>query len=252
MPDKMERFTQRARRVMELAQKEAERVGQGVIGTEYLLLGMMREEGGVAGRALREVGLDARRVELLVGQMNTRKVGRSGGKLHLSAGTRRVLRLAVDEAHQRKHRTIGTGHLLIGLLRLNEGGAIDIFKRVGIAPDEVRKEIDRISEQDPLQSAQPSPPLPSSLQKALTEANKRLRIRFVDKTSGKVTSEFEASFPEVRAAIRVLMEALASGRMAQADGKLLEVDDDELSQRIEILLELQDAPDPKDEPKTDS
>ena len=66
MPNKMERFTQRARRVLSLAQEEAERLQHSYIGTEHLLLGLMREEGGVAGRVLRDLGLDPRRVEELV------------------------------------------------------------------------------------------------------------------------------------------------------------------------------------------
>ena len=66
MPNKMERFTQRARRVLSLAQEEAERLQHNYIGTEHLLLGLMREEGGVAGRVLRDLGLEQRRVEELV------------------------------------------------------------------------------------------------------------------------------------------------------------------------------------------
>ena len=65
MPNKMERFTQRARRVLSLAQEEAERLQHNYIGTEHLLLGLIREEGGVAGRVLRELGLEQRRVEEL-------------------------------------------------------------------------------------------------------------------------------------------------------------------------------------------
>ena len=76
MPNKMERFTQRARRVLSLAQEEAERLQHHQIGTEHLLLGLMREEGGVAGRVLRDLGLDLRRVEELV----TRPV--NGGRAH--------------------------------------------------------------------------------------------------------------------------------------------------------------------------
>src|SRR5215216_3587204 len=69
VPNKMERFTQRARRVLSLAQEEAERLQHNYIGTEHLLLGLIREEGGVAGRVLRELGLEQRRVEELVERM---------------------------------------------------------------------------------------------------------------------------------------------------------------------------------------
>ena len=74
MPNnKMERFTQRARRVLSLAQEEAERLRHNYIGTEHLLLGLMREEGGVAGRVLRDLGLEQRRVEELVEELTRRR-----------------------------------------------------------------------------------------------------------------------------------------------------------------------------------
>ena len=84
MPNKMERFTQRARRVLSLAQEEAERLQHNYIGTEHLLLGLIREEGGVAGRVLRELGLEQRRVEELVERMtraSTRTVDYPTGTL---------------------------------------------------------------------------------------------------------------------------------------------------------------------------
>jgi ATP-dependent Clp protease ATP-binding subunit ClpC len=130
----MERFTQRARRVLSLAQEEAERFQHNYIGTEHLLLGLIREEGGVAGRVLRELGLDQRRVEELVERM-TRATARSAMTTpELSPGTKRVLELAVDEARRMGHHYIGTEHLLLGLVRLPEGVAIDILKRLGISP----------------------------------------------------------------------------------------------------------------------
>ena len=91
MPNKMERFTQRARRVLSLAQEEAERLQHGQIGTEHLLLGLMREEGGVAGRVLRDLGLEARRVEDLVNRLTDTGTRTTAGSLELSTGTKKVL-----------------------------------------------------------------------------------------------------------------------------------------------------------------
>src|SRR3990172_1688071 len=89
--DKMERFTQRARRVLSLAHEEAERMHHNYIGTEHLLLGLMREEGGVAGRVLRELGLDTARVKEMVERLTG--IGRQGGgHVELSPGTEQVLR----------------------------------------------------------------------------------------------------------------------------------------------------------------
>jgi ATP-dependent Clp protease ATP-binding subunit ClpC len=151
----MERFTQRARRVLSLAQEEAERLQHNYIGTEHLLLGLIREEGGVAGRVLRELGLEQRRVDELVERM-TRATPRTVGVApELSPGTKRVLELAVDEARRMGHHYIGTEHLLLGLVRLTEGVAIDILKRLGVSPDEVRRQTRRVLQENPVQSPQP-------------------------------------------------------------------------------------------------
>ena len=103
MPDKMQRFTQRARRVLSLAQEEAERMQHSYIGTEHLLLGLMKEDGGVAGRVLKELGLELEEVEQLV-ERNTRSGQRTPfAKINLSPGTKKVLELAVDEARRMGH-----------------------------------------------------------------------------------------------------------------------------------------------------
>lgn len=150
--NKMERFTQRARRVLSLAQEEAERFRHNYIGTEHLLLGLLREEGGVAGRVLRDLGLEQRRVEELVEEL-TRATPRSTGvTAELSPGTKRVLELAVDEARRMGHHYIGTEHLLLGLVRQSDGVAIDVLKRLGVSPEEVRRQTRRVLQESPVQS----------------------------------------------------------------------------------------------------
>ncbi|MBN2471307.1 MAG: ATP-dependent Clp protease ATP-binding subunit [Anaerolineae bacterium] len=141
----MERFTQRARRVLSLAQDEAERMQHSYIGTEHLLMGLIREEGGVAGRVLRDLGLEPRRVEDLVQRM-TRADKRTATdeRLDLSPGTKRVLELAVDEARRMEHHYIGTEHLLLGLVRSGEGVAIDVLKRLGVSPEEIKRHTRRV------------------------------------------------------------------------------------------------------------
>ena len=155
MPNKMERFTQRARRVLSLAQEEAERLQHNYIGTEHLLLGLMREEGGVAGRVLRDLGLDQRRVEELVERLTRATTRTPSTQLDLSPGTKRVLELAVDEARRMGHHYIGTEHLLLGLVRQSEGVAIDVLKRLGVSPEEVRRQTRRVLQESPLQPNQP-------------------------------------------------------------------------------------------------
>ncbi|MGQ9887541.1 MAG: ATP-dependent Clp protease ATP-binding subunit [Aggregatilineales bacterium] len=152
MPNKMERFTQRARRVLSLAQEEAERLQHNYIGTEHLLLGLMREEGGVAGRVLRELGLEQRRVEELVERLTRASTRTPSAQLDLSPGTKRVLELAVDEARRMGHHYIGTEHLLLGLVRQSEGVAIEVLKRLGVSPEEVRRQTRRVLQESPVQS----------------------------------------------------------------------------------------------------
>ena len=139
----MERFTQRARRVLSLAHQEAERMRHNYIGTEHVLLGLIREEGGVAGRVLRELGLEVERVQELVERM----VGTGqykGGKLDLSPGTQQVLEHAVDEARRMGHHYIGTEHLLLGLVRYGEGVALDVLRKMGVTPEQIRRQTRRV------------------------------------------------------------------------------------------------------------
>jgi ATP-dependent Clp protease ATP-binding subunit ClpC len=139
----MERFTQRARRVLSLAHQEAERMHQNYIGTEHLLLGLMKEEGGVAGRVLRELGLDAMRMEEVIiritgtGQVTT-------AKLDLSPGVQRALENAVEEARKMGHHYIGTEHLLLGLVQLGEGVALDVLRKLGVSSEQIRRQTRRV------------------------------------------------------------------------------------------------------------
>ena len=139
----MERFTQRARRVLSLAHQEAERMRQNYIGTEHLLLGLIREDGGVAGRVLRELGLEIERVQEIVERL-TGTGSSPGGKLDLSPGTQQVLEYAVDEARRLGHHYIGTEHLLLGLVRYGEGVANDVLKKLGVTPEQIRRQTRRV------------------------------------------------------------------------------------------------------------
>ncbi|HVO44265.1 MAG TPA: ATP-dependent Clp protease ATP-binding subunit [Aggregatilineales bacterium] len=162
MPNKMERFTQRARRVLSLAQEEAERLQHSYIGTEHLLLGLMREDGGVAGRVLRDLGLDQRRVEDLVERMTRAGQKTANARLDLSPGTKKVLELAVDEARRMGHHYIGTEHLLLGLVRQTDGVAIEVLKRLNVSPEEVRRQTRRVLQESPVQRQGERPPTPQN------------------------------------------------------------------------------------------
>ncbi|MDH3942967.1 MAG: ATP-dependent Clp protease ATP-binding subunit [Anaerolineae bacterium] len=139
----MERLTQRARRVLSLAHQEAERMRHNYIGTEHLLLGLIREEGGVAARVLRELGLEASRVEEIV-QRLTGTGKYKGGKIDLSPGTQQVLEFAFDEAKRLGNHYVSTEHLLLGLVRYGEGIALNVLRKLGVTPEQIRRQTRRV------------------------------------------------------------------------------------------------------------
>jgi ATP-dependent Clp protease ATP-binding subunit ClpC len=113
------------------------------IGTEHLLLGLIREEGGVAGRVLRELGLEAERVQEIIERLTGPGEYR-GGKLDLAPGTQQVLEYAVEEARRMGQHYIGTEHLLLGLVRLNEGVAMDVLRKLGVSAEQIRRQTRRV------------------------------------------------------------------------------------------------------------
>jgi len=135
----MERFTQRARRVLSLAHKEAERMKHAQIGTEHLLMGLLLDQGGIAGQVLRDLGLDIDSV-LTITESITGFGEYSGDALALSRGTQRVLELAVEEARNLSHHYIGVEHILLGLVTYSKGVANDILEQLGLSAEQIRRQ----------------------------------------------------------------------------------------------------------------
>ncbi|MGB9641509.1 MAG: ATP-dependent Clp protease ATP-binding subunit, partial [Anaerolineales bacterium] len=180
----MERFTQRARRVLSLAHQEAERMRHNYIGTEHLLLGLIEEEGGVAGRVLRELGLEPTRVQEMVERMTGMGQYR-GDKLDLSPGTQQVLEYAVDEARRMGHHYIGTEHLLLGLIRHNEGIAMDVLRKMGITAEQIRRQTHRVLQESSL----PRPSQNAEQQKATKpESSQKPKTPLVDQLATDLTT----------------------------------------------------------------
>ncbi len=144
MSSKLDRFTQRARRVLALAQEEAERLNHTYIGTEHLLLGLVKEENGIAGQVLRRLGVTPQKVEEMVLRMSGPGRRTPHSKPDLTPRIRRVIELAVDEARRMGHHYIGTEHLLLGLVRLGDGMAVDILKSLGLSLEQIRRETNRM------------------------------------------------------------------------------------------------------------
>jgi ATP-dependent Clp protease ATP-binding subunit ClpC len=141
MSDKLDKFTKRARRVLTFAQEEAVRLNHNYIGTEHLLLGLIREEEGMAAKVLRELGVDQNRVRQIVEDIVGRGQATAGARLSLTPRTKRVIELAVDEARRLGHHYIGTEHLLLGLVREGDGIAVNVLKSMNINPDKVRNQL---------------------------------------------------------------------------------------------------------------
>jgi len=147
----MERFTQRARRVLSLAHQEAERMHQNAISTEHVLLGLIEEEGGIAGRVLRDLGIETDRMREMVERLGGAGTF-EGAKVDLSSGVQQVLEFAIDEARRMGHHYIGTEHLLLGLVRSNEGLALDVLRKLGVTPEQIRRQTRRVLQESSSQT----------------------------------------------------------------------------------------------------
>jgi len=140
MADNLDRFTKHARQVLQLAQEEAVRLNHNYIGTEHLLLGLVREENGLASRVLRDQGATSQEVSRIVERMAPRNPRPPYGKPTLTPRTKHVIELAVEEARKLSHPNIGTEHLLLGLVQEGEGIAAEVLRTLNIGMDKVRTE----------------------------------------------------------------------------------------------------------------
>ncbi|MFN8618542.1 MAG: ATP-dependent Clp protease ATP-binding subunit [Dehalococcoidia bacterium] len=153
MADRFDKFTERARRVLTLAQEEAHRFNHNYIGTEHILLGLVREGDGVAAKVLANLGVELNKVrsavEFIIGRGDRTVLGEIG----LTPRAKKVIELAVDEARRLSHSYIGTEHLLLGLVREGEGIAAGVLESLGVNLERVRAETTRILSQSAPQSA---------------------------------------------------------------------------------------------------
>jgi len=136
--DRFDKFTERARKVLSLAQEEAQRFQHNYIGTEHLLLGLVREGEGVAAKVLSNLGVELNKVRSTIEFM----IGRGDrivlGEIPLTPGAKKVIELAVDEARRLNHQYIGTEHILLGLVREGEGIAAGVLESLGVNLEKVR------------------------------------------------------------------------------------------------------------------
>ena len=146
----MQRFTQRARRVLSTAQTEAERLNQSLIFPEHMLLGLVLDDGGVAYDVLHDLGIDSNQMKIIVDRLSAgRNETTQAGKLLLSPSTEHTLKQAVSEAQKLGHHYIGTEHILLSLVREEKGIVTEVLKKLGISPEQVRRHTRRILKENP-------------------------------------------------------------------------------------------------------
>jgi ATP-dependent Clp protease ATP-binding subunit ClpC len=137
-----ERFTDRARKVMQLANQEAQRLNHEYIGTEHILLGLVKEGSGVAANVLKNLDIDLRKIRLEI-----EKIVQTGpdmvtmGKLPQTPRAKKVIEYSIEEARNLNHNYVGTEHLLLGLLREQEGVAAQVLMNLGLKLEDVREEV---------------------------------------------------------------------------------------------------------------
>jgi ATP-dependent Clp protease ATP-binding subunit ClpC len=174
MAEKFDKFTDRARKVLTLAQEEAQRFNHNYIGTEHLLLGLVREGDGVAAKVLSNMGVQLPKVrsavEFIIGRGETMIMAEIG----LTPRAKKVIELAVDEARRLNHHYIGTEHLLLGLVREGEGIAAGVLESLGVNLEKVRTQVMQVVSQSSTYQQQSKPqtktPYMDALGFDLTEA----------------------------------------------------------------------------------
>lgn len=166
-------FTERARHVLTLAQEEAQRFQHNYIGTEHLLLGLLREEEGIAAQVLSNLGIEVDQVRHAVEAIIGRGRRLDLGELGLTPRAKKVIELAMEEARRLNQRLIGTEHLLLGLIREGEGIAAGVLEDRGLQLEQVRTETLRVLRQHQQEQeevpAPVIPPVPSEATALLAE-----------------------------------------------------------------------------------
>jgi ATP-dependent Clp protease ATP-binding subunit ClpC len=154
MASRFEKFSERARRALTYAQEEAQRFNHNYIGTEHILLGLVRETDGVAAKVLQNLDVDLNKVRSAVEFIIGRGGKTTSAEVGLTPRAKKVIELAVDEARRLNHSYVGTEHLLLGLLREGEGVAGGVLESLGVSLERARAETTRVLNQGAMQSQQ--------------------------------------------------------------------------------------------------
>jgi Clp amino terminal domain, pathogenicity island component/UvrB/uvrC motif len=198
-----ERFTDRARKIMQLANLEAQRFNHGYIGTEHILLGLIKEGSGVAANVLKNLNTDLRKIRLEVEKIVLPAPDEArSGKLPLTPRVKKVIEYAIEEARNLGHNYVGSEHLLLGLVREEEGVAAQVLLNLGLKLSTVRQEVlsllgHNLQEKDepvPLTGDESSVQdlvMPGPLGAALAELDSQLRALTRAKEEAVAEQDFE-------------------------------------------------------------
>ena len=151
-----DKYTERAKQVLMLAREEANRFNHNYIGTEHLLLGLVREGEGIAAKVLYDMGVDITKVRSAVEFIIGRGERVNVGEISLTPRAKKVIELAVEEARRLGHNYIGTEHLLLGLVREGEGIAAGVLESLGVSLEKVRQKVIQSVSQQPSRLTQDS------------------------------------------------------------------------------------------------
>ena len=187
-----EQFTDRARQVMVLAQDEARRLDHNYIGTEHILLGLMREGGGIAAKALELLGISLDTVRQQVEEIIGQGQQAPSGHIPFTPRAKKALDLALREAQQLGHNYIGTEHLLLGLIRERDDVAAQVLVNLGADLNRVRQEVIQLLNGHPAEEPGPGVTVrPGTVEQRLTAIEQRVG-------TGPDTSELDEQIEVVR------------------------------------------------------
>ena len=209
--DRFDKFTDRARKVLTLAQDEAQRFNHNYIGTEHLLLGLVREGEGVAARVLENMNVELSKVrtavEFIIGRGDRPVVGEVG----LTPRAKRVIELAIDEARRLGHNYIGTEHLLLGLVREGEGIAAGVLESLGVNLDKVRHQVIHV-----LSQSSSSTPAQETKRPSKTPTLDQLGINLTEAARNGDLDPVIGREKEIERVIQILSRAARTTRRSSA------------------------------------
>lgn len=226
------RFTQRAHKVLQLAQEEAIRLKHPAIGTEHILLGLIREGEGIAAKAIEQFNVDFSQIESSVEELTGVGQQDVGPIVHYTPRAKKVLELSADESRRLGHSYVGTEHILLALIREGEGVAARVLDNVGISLNKARQQVlqllgsSEVSSSADSSKAQATPTL-DSLARDLTEIAREGTLDPVIGRSKEITRVIEVLARRTKNN-PVLIGEPGVGKTAIAEGLALQIINNEV------------------------